>query len=203
MSDPVRRAPLREIADLSVDDATVQRMWRAIGRRRARSHGGSATWAIRGGVAVAGALAVALLLFAARREEGPLRLVAGAELGVVEGPSGAGSAAAAPGPKRVDLSDGSTLLVGAEARLRTLQNTSSLLVAVIEAGRVTFDVEPRGPRRWVIECGLATLEVAGTRFTRTAPRTTPRSPWSEARSWSAASSSRIASSGSPSASRWR
>ena len=32
------------------------------------------------------------------------------------------------------------------------------------AGSASFDVRPGGPRRWQIECGLATVEVVGTRF---------------------------------------
>ena len=32
-------------------------------------------------------------------------------------------------------------------------------------GAASFEVRPGGPRRWQIECGLATVEVVGTRFT--------------------------------------
>src|SRR5262249_13350397 len=31
-------------------------------------------------------------------------------------------------------------------------------------GSVLYDVRPGGPRRWTIECGLATVEVIGTAF---------------------------------------
>ena len=37
-------------------------------------------------------------------------------------------------------------------------------VAVLERGSAHFEVRPGGPRRWQIECGLATVEVVGTGF---------------------------------------
>jgi transmembrane sensor len=161
------RAPLGKIADAPVDEVTVQRMWRAIGKRRARSQGSASPWALRGAVVLAACVALALLVrFAAHRDAGPLHQAGGAELANIEG-TAAPTVAGAPvgAPIRVDLDDGSSLLVAANARMKTLENTSTSLVTLLETGRVTFDVRPGGPRRWIIECGLATVEVVGTRFT--------------------------------------
>ena len=36
---------------------------------------------------------------------------------------------------------------------------------MLERGTASFEVRPGGPRRWQIECGLATVEIVGTRFT--------------------------------------
>jgi transmembrane sensor len=35
---------------------------------------------------------------------------------------------------------------------------------VLARGSAVFEVRPGGPRRWTIECGLATVDVVGTRF---------------------------------------
>ncbi len=35
---------------------------------------------------------------------------------------------------------------------------------MLQTGRADFEVHPGGPRRWQIECGLATVEVVGTGF---------------------------------------
>ncbi|AKF05486.1 FecR domain-containing protein [Sandaracinus amylolyticus] len=63
------------------------------------------------------------------------------------------------------LDDGSIITVEASARLRRLQNDDRDLVLLLERGTARFDVVPGGPRRWTIECGLATVVVVGTRFT--------------------------------------
>lgn len=61
--------------------------------------------------------------------------------------------------------DGSEITLGADAVLRTLENQEREVGFLLEHGTVTFEVHPAGPRRWTIECGLATVIVVGTRFT--------------------------------------
>ncbi|MFT3772758.1 MAG: FecR family protein [Minicystis sp.] len=161
------RAPLRTAADVPVDEVTVQHMWRGIGKRRAHRQVSASFRRLRVVVALAACVAVALLVrFAVVRDAGPLRRAGGAELGDIDGSaSDALAGAPASAPRRIDLDDGSSLLVDAGARMKTLSNTSSSLITLLEGGRVTFDIRPGGPRRWIIECGLATVEVVGTRFT--------------------------------------
>jgi transmembrane sensor len=62
------------------------------------------------------------------------------------------------------LTDGSIVTLIAGARLRVLENDSTAVLALLGAGEARFDVQPGGPRRWTIECGVAAVEVVGTRF---------------------------------------
>jgi transmembrane sensor len=55
--------------------------------------------------------------------------------------------------------------MAAGGRATVVENSGRAFVVVLSEGRATFDVHPGGPRRWSIECGLATVEVVGTRFT--------------------------------------
>jgi transmembrane sensor len=89
---------------------------------------------------------------------GPLALATGGALGVIE--TGTGAPAT-----HVALADGSSLSLEPATRLEPLENTAHALVLLLAGGRATFDVHPGGPRRWSIECGLATVEVVGTGFT--------------------------------------
>ena len=155
------RAPLRKVAEVPLDEGTIQHMWRSIGKRRAHRQARASSRSARVALAIAACIALGLLgRFAFHRDAGPLHQASGAELTDVEGAALDGAAR-----RRVDLDDGSTLLVDPSARLQTLSNTSTSLVTLLEKGRVTFDVRPGGPRRWIIELGLATVEVVGTRFT--------------------------------------
>jgi transmembrane sensor len=67
--------------------------------------------------------------------------------------------------RNVLLSDGSQILLGPGAAVEPLENGPSAFSVLVAQGSATFDVRPGGPRRWVLECGLATVEVVGTRFT--------------------------------------
>lgn len=87
---------------------------------------------------------------------GPIRLAHGP---VLDGHLGAGIA------QTVDLDDGSSLEFEQDSSLSTLSNDGEEIVLLLDEGTVTFDVQPHGPRRWTIECGLATVVVVGTRFT--------------------------------------
>ncbi|HTU62973.1 MAG TPA: FecR family protein, partial [Polyangiales bacterium] len=71
-----------------------------------------------------------------------------------------GAAQTAP----LELSDGSHVALATGARLEVLRNDGRSFVTVLRRGESTFDIRPGGPRRWVIETGLASVEVLGTRF---------------------------------------
>jgi transmembrane sensor len=72
--------------------------------------------------------------------------------------------AAEPAPRSVVFDDGSKVALSVETCLETLENDGHALMMLLRTGAAAFDVRPNGPRRWSIECGLATVEVVGTRF---------------------------------------
>lgn len=164
------RSPLHRHAPLAVDDATAQRLWRGVVKRREQR----STRRLGGGVAQGFALGalVALLLVvgidrwrgrAASSEPQQLALGDGRPLGVLE--AGANEAAV-----HAPLADGSRIALDPGTLLQPLENSGQSLVLLLVRGRATFDVRPHGPRHWSIECGLATVEVTGTRFVLTRSR---------------------------------
>src|SRR5262249_55365294 len=64
-----------------------------------------------------------------------------------------------------NLSDGSRLALAPHTALLTLANGATEVALRFEGGQASFAVKPHGPRRWSIDCGLAEVEVVGTRFT--------------------------------------
>ena len=147
------RYPLKDLLADPTSEEALARVWRGIdaraphGRRRAR------VWAMASVVAAA-AVAIAFATFE-RRDRGPLRFADGHPLGAVE---------ATPVGAVVAMSDGSRVDLAAGARFTPLESTGTSFVAVLERGSAHFEVRPGGPRRWQIECGLATVEVVGTGF---------------------------------------
>lgn len=64
----------------------------------------------------------------------------------------------------VALSDGSRLWIAPGSVLVPLDVSDHSVVLHLVRGRSRFAVRPGGPRRWVVEAGLASVEVVGTRF---------------------------------------
>jgi transmembrane sensor len=145
--------PIKDQLRDPAEEVALNRIWNQIDRRapaaRRRRRG-----VALGGVALAVCAGLAIATFV-RRDAGPLRFADGRALAAVD----ATDAAA-----RVALSDGSALELGAGARFEPLESTGSSFIGVLQRGHAAFDVRPGGPRRWQIECGLATVEVVGTRF---------------------------------------
>jgi transmembrane sensor len=145
--------PIKNHLRESVDEPALRRIWDRIdgsvpeARRRRRR-------LALGALALAGAATVALV-GVWRRDPGPLRFGDGRALYAVDAPATGA---------RLALSDGSTIELGSGARFEPLETTGSSFLAVLQRGSASFDVHPGGPRRWQIECGLATVEVVGTRF---------------------------------------
>jgi transmembrane sensor len=145
--------PLKDYLREPSDEHAISRAWREIDARfPARKRAGRGPRAI---ALFAGLATVIALVVHFRREHGPLLLADGHTIVGVEGPA-SGSALA--------FSDGSHIELGGGARFEPLESSGSSFVAVLERGSATFDVRPGGPRRWQVECGLATVEVVGTRF---------------------------------------
>jgi len=108
------------------------------------------------GLTLAAAAAVVVWIGLSRPDAGPLRLADGQPVATVQAPA-AGTV--------LGMSDGSSITLSAGARFEPLLSTGTSFVAILQNGRADFEVHPGGPRRWQIECGLATVEVVGTGFT--------------------------------------
>jgi len=145
--------PLKDLLRDPTEEPALRRIWERIdgrlpdARRRRRR-------VALGALALAAGAAAALVV-GLRRDAGPLRFVDGRALAAVEAPtSGA----------RIALSDGSAIELAGGARFAPLESSGTTFLGVLQRGTASFDVRPGGPRRWQIECGLATVEVVGTRF---------------------------------------
>ena len=147
------RLPLKQGLREPADEATLSRIWQGIDARFPRPR-----WRRRIELVVAAPLALAAVAAAVlvlRHDAGPLRLASGAAIAAIDAPA-AGA--------KVSLSDGSYIALGGGARLEPLESSGSTFIAIVARGSASFDVRPGGPRRWQIECGLATVEVVGTHF---------------------------------------
>lgn len=164
MTSPRLPRPLKDVLSETNDEAALQRMWQRIDARAAHAVVGTSSagtprrlrpsWpGIAAGLAAAAAL---VIVWAHGRDPGPLLRVDGSALAAVVAPAEGVS---------LPLSDGSTISLAAGARFTALESTGTSFLAVLQSGRGEFDIKPGGPRRWQIECGLATVEVLGTRFT--------------------------------------
>jgi transmembrane sensor len=65
----------------------------------------------------------------------------------------------------VSLDDGSRIHLAAESRLELVENSGERVRSVLHEGWARFEVEPGGPRRWIVDAGLAEVQVVGTAFT--------------------------------------
>ena len=146
--------PLKEGLHDPADEASVSRMWQAIDSRFPRRHRRSATFFLAPGLVLAAAASIAVVAYV-HHDAGPLRLANGGAIVAVDAP---------PAGAHVALSDGSSIELSAGARFEPIESSAVSFIGVLERGTATFDVQHGGPRRWQIECGLATVEVVGTRF---------------------------------------
>ncbi|HEY7372775.1 MAG TPA: FecR domain-containing protein [Polyangia bacterium] len=145
--------PLKEGLRDPADEAAVSRMWQSIDSRFPRQRRRlSASIIFAPAIAVAAGVALVAFL---RHDAGPLRLANGNAIVAVNAPATG---------LHLALSDGSSVELGPGARFEPIESSASTFIAVLDQGDASFDVRPGGPRRWQIECGLATVEVVGTRF---------------------------------------
>jgi transmembrane sensor len=145
--------PLKEGLRDPADEAALSRMWQSIDSRFPRQRRRlSATIIFAPVIAVAAGVALVAFL---RHDAGPLRLANGDAIVAVDAPAAG---------LHLALSDGSSVELGPGARFEPIESSAQSFIAVLDKGDASFDVRPGGPRRWQIECGLATVEVVGTRF---------------------------------------
>ncbi len=148
--------PLARHLESPTDEARVSRMWRAIERARRRPEPRRWRW-----VALPAALAaVALVGFLAWPRPIPAPPPVTERAPTWSVPDRFEAAA----PRRFALPDGSAITLAAGARLTTIESGDARFVTLLERGAATFEVRPGGPRRWVVEGGLVTVEVVGTVF---------------------------------------
>lgn len=165
MTQPSAR-PLREVVGDVLDDDAIERGLHAVQKRRRAARPASVRRRIAMLAAAAILVVTAIFLVLRVPEAGPLARTDGAPFDVVE--------AAAEVMSRAELTDGSRIEVEAGGRLVTVGNDGRRVLAVLERGIARVHVQPGGPRAWVFECGLATVEVVGTRFTLERSETTLR-----------------------------
>jgi transmembrane sensor len=151
LADP-EAAPLGRLLSDRFEERRVLGMWRGVDARLARG----ASPAVRLSWIAMAAAALLLVGWLALTAHAPgLTLATGSMPAVLDG-FGAGS--------RHDLADGSRIELGAGSRLEVLRNDGHVFISALRRGTTTFEVKPGGPRQWVVEAGLATVMVVGTRF---------------------------------------
>ena len=151
------RAPIDRELEPALDEAELAQVWRRVREAQAEARVAPRRW--RYAVATAAAVAALAVLIVAW-PRGPHS--AGALAG--DRPLTPGVHLDAPTPRTIDLADGSALALAADAQLEVLANDGDKFVTAVRRGKVDFDVKPGGPRRWIIETDLATVEVVGTAF---------------------------------------
>jgi transmembrane sensor len=148
--------PLKEVLRDPADEGAVSRMWQGIDARFPRRRPARSVMTfLAPGVVLAAAAGVALVAYV-RHDPGPLRLANGNAIVAIDAP---------PAGVRLAMSDGSSIDLAAGARFEPIESSASTFIGMLERGTASFEVRPGGPRRWQIECGLATIEIVGTRFT--------------------------------------
>jgi transmembrane sensor len=146
------RLPLRSTIQDGFDEGDVLRIWRGIRTRRPRRR--LLGWlAVSLAVVTSAALWLALPRLTAGHRPGPLRLASGDLPGML---------LAELGPRRLALADGSAILASPHTKVDVLVNDAKLFLTALRRGAVRIEVQPGGPRRWVIECGPVSIEVVGT-----------------------------------------
>lgn len=163
---PLQR-PLKSALDSTVDERAITRVWRGIAARRARPS--TSPWGLARIATVTAFISLTLVLAGQsflRKDDvrapetiaaGPLELVQGGPIPETEVPE-------ADDPVVLAMADESRVIVAGGARLEPLVSSASRLVLALRHGKATFEVTPGGSREWVIEAGLATVQVVGTRF---------------------------------------
>lgn len=160
MTSPSRlKWPLKEVLSTGDDPEAEARLARRIHARLAKSPQRRVPLRV---VASLAAVTIVSLLWAARG------LVEPSPAGVLLSRSGDAfhslESAVDGRPSRVQFQDGSCIEVAPGGAVRGLGSNGQTMATLVERGKVRFDVAPGGPRRWVVEAGILSVEVLGTQF---------------------------------------
>ena len=150
------RYPLKERLHDVVTERALQRVWRSIDERRSERRPRPLARRMLG-LALAGlaiALGVVLGLALRTRDPGPLALADGRPFAAVDASTRA----------MLALADGSSIRLWPGTRLEPLESSGTSFNLRLSRGEARFDVRAGGPRRWLVECGLASVEVVDTEF---------------------------------------
>jgi transmembrane sensor len=146
------RSPIREhLREIELDDRELERRASEV-LVRSRLARVRRRWFVASSLAAAAATIVFFVWPRGRGDAGPLRFDPALD--------NAGSA-----PRAITLSDGSIVTLDPATTLDVLRNDGHRFAVELARGKARFDVRPGGPRRWVVEAGLAAVEVVGTEFT--------------------------------------
>ncbi|MBL8950331.1 MAG: FecR domain-containing protein [Myxococcaceae bacterium] len=152
MSPPIK-GPLEQHLEPAVDDARLQKVAQRLKAART-APAPRRLWPYA--VAAAALIAVAVVWLKPAPVAplpGPLALADdGALPEVLEGRSW-------------HFADDSTLTLEDGAAVQVVANQPSQLTLLVRRGKGRFHVTPGGPRKWVVEAGLVSVEVVGTLFT--------------------------------------
>ncbi|HEU5074771.1 MAG TPA: FecR family protein, partial [Polyangiaceae bacterium] len=148
--------PLADLLQSGFSEHTVPALWHRI-QGRLYQPPSRARWPLFAAMASAATILVLVSSFLLRSNS-PLRLSSG------ELPA---ALIAEATPRSVELSDGSSIRVDQQSRLEVVSNDAATFVTALSRGSATFEVNPKAKRRWVVEVGLTSVEVVGTRFTVT------------------------------------
>jgi transmembrane sensor len=150
------RYPLKERLHDVVTERALQRVWRGIDdQQRARAPRRVARGLLLlafAGVAVA--IGVVLGLALRSRDPAPPRMADGRPFVAVDAATRAVLA----------LDDGSAIRLWPGTRLEPLEGVAGAFGLRLVRGEARFDVRAGGARRWLVECGLASVEVLDAEF---------------------------------------
>jgi transmembrane sensor len=146
------RLPLRSTIQDGFDEGDVMRIWRGLRVRRPHP---ARWWAAGLATASAVALCLAVPRFSTGDRPGPLQLASGGLPGTL---------VAEQQPQRLVLADRSAIVASPHTTLDVLANDAKLFLTALRRGAIHVQVQPAGPRWWVVECGAVSVEVVGTEF---------------------------------------
>jgi transmembrane sensor len=147
------RFPLKDQLQDPVDEAALHRIAQRIDSRANRGKHRRLLPLVLGGVTAVGVVIATTSRI--HHDAGPLTLADGREFVAASSDSSTSD---------IRLSDGSSIRLSHGAHIDPLESSGTTFSAIVTQGRADFDVRPGGPRHWVVECGLATIEVVGTAF---------------------------------------
>lgn len=155
--------PIKDLLESPTEEAQISSMWMRIRERRSFPKRSNRPW-VAGGVAITAAAAAAMFLLRAPAEEPrvvtAIHLETSDTLDLADGTQTPDAIETS-----VSLADGSSIDLDDGGRIELIQNSPDRIAMLLARGRARFSVTPGGERQWVIESGLATVEVIGTVFT--------------------------------------